>query len=755
MLRQATIGINVYAIELCVVMFIYMVIANRNKKSALSECFCGLCLGTIGMALFGILYIWFINGEYGEAPFWQWMGIAMHLVFVNVSMYFFLACILAYVDPEQKSVIKHKIYMWGAFVVLAVGCVFSLGSYNNRIFFYIESNIFRRGSAYFLLMLPPALIVLFGILVLLKHIKNYNKREKMAFILYIGIPLIESRIQDVYKDFYWFAGAMTLSLVIILLILQTDMTQELQTETEEKDIFLENMSSEIRTPINSVIGYDEMILRECEQEEIKKYAMDVRTSANSLLNIINDILDLSKIESGQLEILKDYYDFGAMIGDISNMFQLRGEEKGLKFETKIDPGIPCTLCGDEVRLRQILINLLSNAVKYTQKGTFGLKADCEKNGTTARIRFTVQDTGMGIKKEDMSKLFEKFQRIEEQRNRNIEGTGLGMSIVANLLQLMESKLEVQSVYGQGSTFSFVVEQEIVDPKPIGDYEERNRKHSADYSYNAMFTAPNASILVVDDNEMNRKMLRELLKETQVQVFDVESGRDCLEIAEERHFDLIFMDYMMPEMDGIETFHCLQEKGVLQKTKVVMLTANALMGSKEKYLLEGFDDVLTKPVQPERLEQMVLKHLPQFLIESRVIEKEAKREKEKEDILEIEEFDTVYVKELAENGSLYRQKLREFYYDTEHIMKHLEAQEEELQDKKKLMEYVGELKKLEEKANEVGALILSKLVYVIKQSVLHQNWEQVSRLQSILKEEVELHRERVEKRLLETMDEGKR
>ncbi|MCR4922896.1 MAG: response regulator [Lachnospiraceae bacterium] len=380
---------------------------------------------------------------------------------------------------------------------------------------------------------------------------------------------------------------------------------------EAKGKFLANMSHEIRTPINAVLGMDEMILRESREKSIREYAMDIHTAGQSLLSIINDILDMSKIESGKMEIIPVDYDTSSMIHDLSNMISLRAKAKSLKFLVNVDENIPARLHGDDVRVKQVLTNILTNAVKYTQAGTVWFRVSGSRQGENELLHFEVEDTGIGIKQEDMSKLFEAFQRIEEDRNRNIEGTGLGMNITLQMLNMMGSKLEVESEYGKGSKFYFDLIQGVVDDTPLGDFEERIKKLEEQYVYDRAFIAPDAKVLVVDDNPMNRKVFSALLKPTQILVEEAEGGAEAIKKVQEEYFDIIFMDHMMPEMDGLEAMHHIKEledspcKGV----PILVLTANAVAGAREEYLKEGFDGFLSKPVVSDKLEKAICEFLP--------------------------------------------------------------------------------------------------------------------------------------------------
>lgn len=416
--------------------------------------------------------------------------------------------------------------------------------------------------------------------------------------------------------------------------------QEAIAANAAKDKFLAHMSHEIRTPINAVLGMDTMILRESKEMHVKEYALDIQNAGQSLLSLINDILDFSKIESGKLEIINVEYDFSSLIHDISNMVKAKVESKKLELNIRVDENLPSKLLGDDVRLRQVLVNLLNNAVKYTLEGSITLKAEGRVDGRNVILDFSVEDTGIGIKEEDMPKLFAEFQRIEEKRNRSIEGTGLGLSITTQLLGLMGSKLNVESEYGKGTKFFFTIKQQIVDSTPIGNLEKRIMEQSREYSYTAAFVAPNANVLVVDDNLVNLKVFVNLLKPTRMAIDVVDRGQACLEMIANKHYDLIFLDHMMPGMNGIETLHRMKELegNKCEGSPVIALTANAITGAKEMYLAEGFDAFLSKPINPEKLEQMIIKLLPRELLEFD-IEAETEYEEAYEETYEDQTYET--------------------------------------------------------------------------------------------------------------------
>ncbi len=396
-----------------------------------------------------------------------------------------------------------------------------------------------------------------------------------------------------------------------------DALESAESANRSKSVFLSNMSHEIRTPINTILGMDEMILRETHEPNTLDYALDIQSSGKTLLGLINDILDFSKIEAGKMNLVNVEYDAYTMGTDLINSIAKRAYDKGLSFVPDISKDIPSTLYGDEIRIKQIIINMLTNAVKYTQDGSVTLKMYSEKvDDSHINLCVSVADTGQGIKAEDMERLLAPFERLEEKDNRNIEGTGLGMSITHNLLNLMGSKLEIESEVDKGSTFSFKILQSVVNWEPMGAIEP-SHKHAKEHRqvYRESFTAPDAKILVVDDVPLNLKVIVNLLKQTMVHVETASSGKEALELCKVNHYNLIFIDHMMPEMDGIETLHLLNKEEYLlnHETVKIALTANAISGSREFYLGEGFSDYLSKPVEPKQLEKMILNYLPSELI----------------------------------------------------------------------------------------------------------------------------------------------
>ncbi|MBQ7261830.1 MAG: response regulator [Lachnospiraceae bacterium] len=396
-----------------------------------------------------------------------------------------------------------------------------------------------------------------------------------------------------------------------------------------KSNFLANMSHEIRTPMNAIIGMDEMILRESKDERIRKLAMDIKSASNTLLSIINDILDLSRIESGRIEIVPVEYEISSVFNDIINMTMKKAQEKGLSYELKVDPLIPRVLYGDEIRIRQIMLNIINNAIKYTDDG--GISICVSFDHIKGQLKIVVSDTGIGIRKEDIDRLYESFQRLEESRNRNIEGTGLGLHITKQLVELMEGYIDVESEYGKGTVFTAAVSQKVVDPAPVGEYSENLIKSREQIrEYNPIFVAPGAKVLIVDDNEMNLEVIAGLLMDTRIEISLASSGRECLQAMRESRtgFDMVFLDQMMPGMSGTETLRQIKEENLANNTPIIALTADAILGARDIYIREGFTDYLSKPVMYEDLERLLLKYIDSRLVMTgeQLLEEEEKRAK---------------------------------------------------------------------------------------------------------------------------------
>ena len=366
------------------------------------------------------------------------------------------------------------------------------------------------------------------------------------------------------------------------------------------------MSHEIRTPLNTVLGMNEMISRETVSEQIQSYSSYIKDAGKTLLGIINDILDLSKLDAGKTNIITEDYNLKFVVNDIINLVSLKIKEKGLRFKLDMSKDIPMFLHGDALRIKQIIINIMNNAVKYTQKGSVTLSVEWDKiDSENIMLIFKVKDTGRGIKKEDIDIIFSPFERADEQENHMIEGNGLGLSITRKLVNLMNGKISVSSVFGEGSVFEVQLPQSIVCSKNM-DADALSKTEGEKYH----IKAPNAQVLVVDDVETNRIVVKELLRVTHINVELAESGEQCLELMRQKKYDIVFLDHMMPGMDGIETLKQIKkmDTSLNKDTPIIVMTANAVTGAKRMYLAEGFDDYISKPLGYVELENIIKKYI---------------------------------------------------------------------------------------------------------------------------------------------------
>ncbi len=394
--------------------------------------------------------------------------------------------------------------------------------------------------------------------------------------------------------------------------------EEAERANSAKSRFLANMSHEIRTPINTIMGMDEMILREDAKDvpkgyflSVVNYAMDIHEASESLLGLINDLLDMSKIESGKMHLVEQEYETKAFLRSIITMIRVRSDQKDLRFNINIDPRLPRRLCGDDGKIKQIVLNLLTNAVKYTEVGGFTLNVlVTDSDDEKCSLRISVKDTGIGVKPEDLDKLFTAYERLDEEKNSSIQGTGLGLDISRRFAELMGGKLWCESIYGKGSEFILTLEQKIADKDVLGEFngeEEENVKGP----YVPQFVAPDADVLVVDDNPMNLTVIKGLLKATRVFVTTAMSGEECLDKLKYGDFNVVFLDHMMPGMDGLETVKRIRETN--PDLPVYALTANIASGGEEFYKSKGFNGYLTKPIDSTALEKTILKHLPDEMV----------------------------------------------------------------------------------------------------------------------------------------------
>ncbi len=568
-------------------------------------------------------YIWIYDGDISSKGWWITRINAFFcfemtvILFITINLY--LKELLAErheLDPNLKR------FRFNNILLVAGAISVFISQFTDLFYYFDESNIYREGRYYALFTVLPFITLVVNISLIIQFFNKLEKNVRISLLVFAAIPFLDPFVQILLPgiDTTDISFAVMAMVLYSIDLVNTNKAAEDSIRaiamSEAKTAFLSNMSHEIRTPINSILGMNEMVLRECDDPKIIGYSENIGSAGNTLLGLINDILDFSKIEAGKLEIIPVDYDLSALIHDLANLITIKTDAKGLELKFDIDSSTPKMLNGDEIRIKQVITNLLTNAAKYTEKGSVTLKLSCrsiDRDNNKVVLRVSVIDTGIGIKPEDMNKLFAEYERIEEKRNRLTEGTGLGMSITKSLLEVMGSRLEVESVYGQGSTFSFDLKQKVIAWDKLGDYEKayKNRQRKTG-KYKEKLHAPNATVLVVDDNKINLTVFKSLIKKTQIQTDTAGSGDECLEKTVGKTYDIIFLDHMMPGMSGTETLHELRSQSFNpnQNTPVVCLTADAISGAREQYISAGFNNYLTKPFLPEDLEDMIIEMLPE-------------------------------------------------------------------------------------------------------------------------------------------------
>ncbi len=433
-----------------------------------------------------------------------------------------------------------------------------------------------------------------------KHIKDENGKIQGCVILILDMTDIKAYINEIKR-----------------------VRRQAEKASIAKSEFLANMSHEIRTPMNAIIGLNDIIMEECGDTEIYAYAKDVQSAAKNLLTIINDILDLSKVEAGKMELVTVNYYIKSMTDEIIGIMDMAASQKGLILKYECDETIPCRYHGDDGRIKQILLNILSNAIKFTEKGYIRVYITGKPGKNPEELlTFCVEDTGRGIRDEDLPKIFEDFRQVDSRRNRSAEGTGLGLAIVKHLAELMGGSVQVESVYGKGTTFTVTIPQKIVDRRPVSETPELPQ---TEQKITDMFTAPGVKVLIVDDNVINRKVARGFLKSYAFDLTEAESGPEAVELVAANRYDIIFMDHMMPDMDGVEAAEIIRRDCGENGTAPVMiaLTANAMEGMREYFLERGFQDFIAKPLDRVELNQLLLRWVPEKYRQEEVEEKESK------------------------------------------------------------------------------------------------------------------------------------
>ena len=517
------------------------------------------------------------------------------------------------------------IYMLSQVILFGYWVLLLINTFTGLLFYFDQNGNYCHGILYLSVYIMPYIFFLMSACFMFMAFPQFNINQRVCIIMFMIVGASGGVLQLIwFPDVLLNVFTISLGITIVLFSLETpeyhqlketmveleDAKEKAQKENASKSQFLANMSHEIRTPINAILGMNEMILRESEENSIQEYAQNIQSASEDLLSIVNEILDFSKVASGKMELVPVEYDVAALIRDCSTIVETRAAGKDLRLEVSCDESTPSKLCGDATRIRQIISNLLTNAVKYTPSGTITFRIRWARDKEGIKLIASVEDTGIGISEENQKRLFDTFERFDMEKNRNIEGTGLGLSITKQLVDLMKGEIGVYSELGKGSLFYVEIPQKVVSMEPIGKLNQEVNVEQTKVD-KEKYHAPKAKILVVDDVRMNVRVIQSLLKRTKIQIDTATSGKECLVLAAENTYDLILLDHMMPEMDGVETFQKLREDttGLNYATPVIALTANAIAGAKEEYKKLGFDDYLSKPMKGEELEEMIQTYLP--------------------------------------------------------------------------------------------------------------------------------------------------
>ena len=481
------------------------------------------------------------------------------------------------------------------------------------LYFKNDTSVYSYGPSANVTYFVSAIAIIYWLFILFKNFKEIKTKKYAPIIAFIGIGGLVMVIQKMFPGVLLMTSMETfVTFLMFFSIENPDMklinelniakSQALRANQAKSD-FLSNMSHEIRTPLNAIVGFSQALQEENLPPQAQDEVKDIVMASETLLDIVNGILDISKIEANKLEIVSTEYSLQAVLDELVSLSKARLGEKPIEFRCVFDPSIPPYLYGDKVRVKQVVLNILTNAIKYTKQGFIEFKVSSIQKDGVCRLIISVEDSGIGIKPESINKLFTKFERLDIEKNNTIEGTGLGLAITKKLLELMGGQIVVQSVYGKGSKFTIALDQKIVtNPTTVVETKTVVATSKLDLT--------GKKILVVDDNMINLKVASRLLKDYNCLVDTANSGFDCIDkISNGASYDLILMDDMMPKMSGVETFHKLKENENFH-IPTVALTANAISGMKEKYLQEGFQDYLAKPIEKTELYRVLVKFLQQ-------------------------------------------------------------------------------------------------------------------------------------------------
>ncbi len=554
------------------------------------------------------------------------LNVALNTLFFVVSLfagYTYQRYVSVFIFQTKKHNLNDKI----GDVIAILYFAFLIANIFTGMLFYFEDGSYCFGPLHNFGFYIPGYYMLNGFIMAIVYRKKLKPKQLFAIMFFGPCSLIGMLLQMLFfPNILVTYICSTFGCMALLFVIETPdyaklmktmselekARQEAEVATRAKSDFLAKMSHELRTPMNAVLGMNEMILRESTDNNVIGYAGQVKAAGAVLLSTINDILDFSKIESGKLEIINSEYSLKKMILDCKNLIENRAQEKALEFSIHNDEQLPSVLIGDEMRIRQVIINLLTNAVKYTEKGSIRLDVGMTsiEEPDIVILKISVTDTGMGISENNLPKIFSSFERLEAGLVKTIEGTGLGLSITKQLLDLMGGTVSVESMPGRGSCFTVSLPQKISDRVPVGLIVKAAEKPGKREKYAPLYVYPEARFLVVDDVKTNLVVLTALLKKTEASIDKAESGFEALKLIEANRYDIIFMDHMMPAMDGIETMKRIKsmENNPNASVPIIALTANAVNGAEKMYIEAGFDGYLSKPIGADELEHEISKYM---------------------------------------------------------------------------------------------------------------------------------------------------
>lgn len=772
-----------FKLQICcmiVIVFIMCIYFSAKREHSYEhKLFVAILVTTMMNLFFDVSTVYTVN-HLQEVP--SYLNRILHIFFIaSISLVIYMVFLyVAGLINKEWSIMNGK-YRWVKFppvIPIALMCILPME--------YAETpkGNYSYGPAPTVTYLVVAYYFVLLTVLLWRYRAHINKKKRNIIILALVIEGSACLCQAFFTHLLVSGFGLTmLCLALFLTVENLDvlLVERLRQERKRaqeanvaKSVFLASMSHEIRTPINGLIGMNEMILRECKQSEIREYAMNTKAAAQTLLSIISDVMDLSKMEAGKMELQPVEYDLSSLLNDVYHIILDRAKKKGLQLKIHVAAELPSVLYGDDVRIRQILLNLLTNAVKYTEKGSVTLLVGGkEEEDGVVTLNFEVKDTGIGIKQENISKLFTAFERVDEIKNRKIEGIGLGLALTKQFLEMMDSQLMVQSEYGNGSTFSFYLDQKIISDVEIGDFEYRIRRKTEDYVYDSRLYAPGASILVVDDNELNRRVFCSLLKESAIQITEAASGKECLEWLKKKSFDMIFLDHMMPEMDGVETFATMKTMKDNRNANipVIIFTANAVQGAKQRYQEEGFDGFLSKPVDSVKLEKMLEKMLPpKLLLEKPVMQAETDAVTEKadsaagaeveqetapaEELPYIDGIDWQYARMHIDDTALLVSIAKDFAAEIPAEMARIQKLAQELDTQEGLRLFQTKVHALKSSSAMIGIMSVSSFARALEYAAEAGDREKIHTLLPVLEEELAIYKERLGIFLPEESGKGK-